>query len=163
MGNIGLLLQTSASWSQARCGDFEGCRRVGSTKGFRPISDAPWRLTARLAAQFFQFVKAGSALLDVREKARLLDVPGSFRESQQGLTSWTADALRIGEVLMDDPFKRFQQFLFGTHSALPGQRWSPTPLAVVPLGESHDWRPGVDENLCVDSLDTPRCCPRVMR
>ena len=52
------------------------------------------------------------------EKARLLNVPGSFRESQQGIASWTTDALRIGEILMDDLFERFQQFLFRTHSAL---------------------------------------------
>ena len=74
------------------------------------------------------------------EKARLLHVPGSFRKFQQGLISWTVDALRIGEVLVDDPFKRFQQLLFRTHSALPGGAWSPSPIAVAPSGESHDSR-----------------------
>jgi len=77
----------------------------------------------------------------VGEKVCLLNVPGSFRKFQQGLISWTADALRIGEVLVDDPFKRFKQFLFRTHSALPGRRWSPNLLAVAPLGESHESRP----------------------
>lgn len=51
------------------------------------------------------------------EKLRLWNVSGSFREFQQGLMPWTADALRIGEVLADDPFKRLKQFLFRTHSA----------------------------------------------
>jgi len=64
-----------------------------------------------------------------------------FRKFQQGLISWTADALRIGEVRVDDPFKRFKRFPFRTHSVLPGRRWSPNPLAVAPLGESHDSRP----------------------
>jgi hypothetical protein len=77
----------------------------------------------------------------VGEKARLLNVPGSFRESQQGIASWTTDALRIREVLMDDPFKHFQQFLFRTHSALPGRTWSPNPLTVLHLAEFHDCWP----------------------
>ena len=55
--------------------------------------------------------------------------------------SWTADALRIGEVLVDDAFKRFQQFLFEAIARSGAQRWEAAPVAIVPLGESHDWRP----------------------
>ena len=44
---------------------------------------------------------------------------------------WTADALRIGEVLVDGPFKRFQQFLFKTRfrpPVLKDGRPHPSPL-----------------------------------
>jgi hypothetical protein len=77
----------------------------------------------------------------VGEKAHLMNLPCHFRKFQQGFISWTADALRIGKILVDDSFKRFKQFLLRTHSAIPARRWSPNPLAVVPLGESHESRP----------------------
>jgi hypothetical protein len=54
---------------------------------------------------------------------------------------------------VDDPFKRLTQLFFRTHSALPGRRWSPDPLAVAPFGESHDSRP-VSMGIFV------RCSPR---
>lgn len=90
---------------------------------------------------------------DVGEKARLLNVHGSFREFQQGLVSWTADTLRIGEVLMDDPFKGFKEFLFRAHSALPGGSWSPN----LSFGRIPRLAAGVDENLCVSLPDAPIC------
>ena len=70
---------------------------------------------------------------DVGEKVCLMNLPGSFRKFQQGLICWTADSLRIGEVLVNDPFKCVEQFLFRIHSARPGCNWTPTsnPLLVL--------------------------------
>jgi hypothetical protein len=95
-------------------------------------------LIPRLAAQFFQLVEAASALSDVGEKVPQLNVRGPFRKLQQHLVSGTVDALRIGKVLMDDPFKRVKQFPFRIHSARPGCNWHPTPNSTAPLEESHD-------------------------
>ena len=43
---------------------------------------------------------------DVGEKVPQLNVRGPFRKFHQRLVSGTVDALRIGKVFMDDPFKR---------------------------------------------------------
>lgn len=74
---------------------------------------------------------------DVGEEVRRLKVRGPFREFQQRLMSGTVDALRIGKVSMDDPFKRVKYFLFRIHSVHPDCNWSPiAPLLF--LEESHD-------------------------
>jgi len=67
-----------------------------------------WGLIPRSVAQFFQLVEAGSALSDVGQKVPQLNVRGPFRKLQQRLVPRTVDALRIGKVFMDDPFKRFK-------------------------------------------------------
>ena len=114
---------------------------LGSQLPTTPISYVLSKLIPGFAAQFFQLVEAWSALSDVGEKSRLLNVTGSFRESQQGIDSRTTDALRIGKVLMDHPFKRFQQFLFRTHSAPRSSNMEFEPARhSCPLGESHDSR-----------------------
>src|SRR5579864_3163688 len=93
------------------------------------------------------------------EKARPLGLPGSSGESQQRIASWTTDALRIGEVLMDDPFKRFQQFLFRTHYALRGSNMEFEPARhSSPLGESHDSRVMSMKFLC--RITRPGWCAR---
>lgn len=43
---------------------------------------------------------------DVGDKVPQLNVRGPFRKLQQRLVSGTVDALRIGKVFTDDPFKR---------------------------------------------------------
>ncbi len=64
------------------------------------------RLNSRFVPQFFQLVKAGSALSNVDE----LSVRGLLGEFQQDFAPWTGDALRIGKVFMHDPRKRTDQF-----------------------------------------------------
>jgi hypothetical protein len=76
----------------------------------------------------------------VGEKAHLLKVPGCFRKFEQGLISWAVDAWRIGEVLVDDLFKRFKQFLLRAQSALPGRITESEPARCCSFGESHDSR-----------------------
>ena len=126
-------------------------RRVGALP--------PWGQTLRtlnlpFLPQFFQLIKARSTLSDVGEQVGELSVCGPLREFQQDIPPWAVDAPRIGKVLMDDAFKRVKQFLFRIHSARPGRTRSHAQIPVAP------WRiprlvAGVDENLRVESLDTP--------
>jgi hypothetical protein len=60
--------------------------------------------------QFFQLIKTGSALSDVREQVGELSVRRLSREFQQDFASWTGDALRIRKVFVHDPVKRVEQF-----------------------------------------------------
>jgi hypothetical protein len=83
----------------------------------------------------------------VGKKARVLGVPGSFREFQQGLISWTVDALRIGEIIVDDPCKRFKQFFLRTHSARPGVNLESKPTFRLPLWRIPRLVTAVDENV----------------
>ncbi len=89
-------------------------------------------------AQFFQLIKAGSALPDVGEQERELSVRGPLREFQQDIGPWTGDALRIGKVFMHYPVKCVKQFFFRIHSARPSRARSPSPTAMLPSAESHD-------------------------
>jgi hypothetical protein len=91
-----------------------------------------------LLPQFFQLIKTGSALSDVREQVGELSVRSLLREFQQDFASWTGDALRIRTVFVHDPVKCVEQFLFRIHSAGPGRSWSPSPSAMLPTAESHD-------------------------
>jgi hypothetical protein len=50
-----------------------------------------------------------------------LNMCGRLREFPQDILPGTADALRIGKVFVDDPFKRVEQFLFRIHSARPAR------------------------------------------
>ena len=88
--------------------------------------------------QFFQLIKTGSALSDVREQGGELSVRRLLREFQQDFASWTGDALRIRKVFVHDPVKCVEQFFFRIHSARPGRSWNPSPSDMLPRAESHD-------------------------
>ena len=90
------------------------------------------RLNSRFVPQFFQLIKTGSALSNVREQVGELSVRGPLRKFQQHFAPRTADALRIGKVFMLDPVKFVEQFLFRIHSACPGRTWSPSLTATLP-------------------------------
>jgi hypothetical protein len=72
-----------------------------------------------LLPQFFQLIKAGSALSDVGKQGGELRVRGPLRKFQQDIVPWTGDALRIGKVFMDYPVKCVEQLFFRIHSAHP--------------------------------------------
>jgi len=76
-------------------------------------------LNSPFLPQFFQVIKAGSALSDVGEQGGELSVRGPLREFQQDIAPWTGDALRIGKVFMHYPVKCVKQFFFRIHSARP--------------------------------------------
>ena len=70
------------------------------------------------------------------EQVGELSVCGPLREFLQVIPLWTVDALRIGKVFVDDPFKRVEQFLFRIHSARPGRNWSPSSDPCRSFGEN---------------------------
>ena len=76
-------------------------------------------LNSLFLPQFFQLIKAGSALSDVGEQGGDLSVRGPLREFQQDIAPWAGDALRIGKVFMHHPVKCVKQFFFRIHSARP--------------------------------------------
>ena len=76
-------------------------------------------LNSPFLPQFFQVIKAGSALSDVGKQGGELSVRGLLREFQQDLAPWTGDALRVGKVFMHHPVKCVKQFFFRIHSARP--------------------------------------------
>ena len=76
-------------------------------------------LNSPFLPQFFQVIKAGSALSDVGKQGGELSVRGPLREFQQDIAPWTVDALRIGKVLVHYPVKCVEQFFFRIHSARP--------------------------------------------
>ena len=86
------------------------------------------------------------------ERVGELSICGRLREFQQDIQPGTVDALRIGEVFVDDPFKRVKQFLFRIHSARPGRTWSPSPTPCCFFGESHDSRPVSMKIFCLQAL-----------
>ena len=71
--------------------------------------------------QFFQLIKAGSALSDVGEQRGELSVRGPLRKFQQDIVPWTGDAPGIGKVLTHYSVKCVKQFFFRIHSARPGR------------------------------------------
>lgn len=73
------------------------------------------KLSNSRLAQFLQFVEAGSALPDVKQQLREFRVRGAPREFDQGFASRTADALRVGKVLMDDSIECIDQLFFVVH------------------------------------------------
>ena len=102
---------------------------------------------------------------DMVKKALLTNGSRFFREFCQDLLSWTPDALRVGEVLMDDPFKRVKQFFLRSHSALPGRTWSRNSLAVALLAESHDLWPVSMKifGACIPNFVHAKCISLPMR
>ena len=78
-------------------------------------------LNSLFLPQFFQLIKTGSALSDVREQmSELSAVRRLLGEFQQDFSSRTGDALRIGKVFVQDPTKCVEQFFFRIHCARPG-------------------------------------------
>jgi hypothetical protein len=77
-------------------------------------------LNSLFLPQFFQLVKTGSALSDVREQVSELSVRRLLGEFQQDFSSRASDALRIGKVFVHDPVKCVEQFFFRIHCAHPG-------------------------------------------
>ena len=78
-----MLLEASASWSQARYTRFRKLRGPSEiNQAFRPISDVAWKLIARLAAQLFQLIKTKRALSDVGKEVRRLNLRGAIRKFQ---------------------------------------------------------------------------------
>jgi hypothetical protein len=76
-------------------------------------------LNSPFLPQFFQLIKAGSALSDMGKQGGELSVRGPLREFQQDLLPWTGDALRVGKVSMHYPVKCVNQLFFRIHSARP--------------------------------------------
>ncbi len=112
-------------------------------------------------AQFFQLIKAGSALPDVGEQERELSVRGPLREFQQDIGPWTGDALRIGKVFMHYPVKRVEQLFFEVHAAMPQLNMESKPDCHVAVSRIPRSMIGVDENLCVHSPIVSNRCGRV--
>jgi hypothetical protein len=63
--------------------------------------------------------KSAERIVERDRAMRRLSVGGLLREFQEDLAPWTADVLRIGKVLMQDPLKRVEQLFFEVHSARP--------------------------------------------
>jgi len=73
------------------------------------------KLSNSRVAQFLQFVEAGAALPDVMQQLREFRIRGVLRQSEQGFASWTADALRVGKVPMDESIECIDQLFFVVH------------------------------------------------
>src|SRR5580698_9239148 len=89
-----------------------GCRyhHSGRTKNVQKLNQALPSLNSRCLPQFFQLMKTGSALSDVRKQvSELSAVRRLLNEFPQDFSSWTVDALRIGKVFVQDSVKCVEQ------------------------------------------------------
>jgi len=72
-----------------------------------------------LLAQFFQLIKTGSALSNMREQLGKLSVGWLQRKFPKDFAPWTVDALRIWKVFMHDTVKCLKQLSFNVHPEQP--------------------------------------------
>jgi hypothetical protein len=77
------------------------------------------RFNSSSLPQFFQLIKTGGALSDVREQMGELSVRRLLGELQQDFASRTGDTLRIGKVFMHYSVKCIEQIFFRIHPASP--------------------------------------------